>query len=176
MRKFSMFSYAAFLSVTLFFIFSLCLTGLARDRKPFSQWPAVEKKFYGIKIIVAETQELAHQGFCNASKEEFQSTVIWFPGINQDTMFVNTNPGFGTVNQNLQIVFLDSKWLVLDIKTMEKQTGTAIAPENTHSALEGIPEIVKRLGFKKGKLALFRIEKSGTKYFCVPNNNNGGFR
>ncbi|MCM8763782.1 MAG: hypothetical protein NC907_03730 [Candidatus Omnitrophica bacterium] len=167
MRKFSVFSYATLPITVVLFILILCSKTFAEGKKPFSQWPSVENKIQGLKFIVAETPELAHQGFCGASSKEFQNTIIWFPHINEGTIFVNANPGFGTVNQDIQIVFLDRNWLVLEIKTMESKTGTAIAPKNTCSSIEGISDAIKKLRFEKGKPAPFRIIKSEKKYFFV---------
>ncbi|MGC8804335.1 MAG: hypothetical protein ACP5QD_00145 [Candidatus Ratteibacteria bacterium] len=133
---------------------------------PFELWPKVENKISNITILVAETENLSHQGFCGASPKQFQTMAIWFPYIEKGTVFVNTNPGYGTVNQTIQVVFLDKNWVVLDIITMERKTGTAVAPVGTFSALEGIPEVIKKLGFKKSRPAPFHIQKMDDKYFC----------
>ncbi|HOK79266.1 MAG TPA: hypothetical protein PK303_00975 [bacterium] len=152
--------------LSLFYIFINCLISNAELIIPFDLWPKIENKISNITILVAETEKLSHQGFCGASSKQFQTTAIWFPEIEQATVFVNTNPGYGTVNQNIQVVFLDKNWIVLDIITMEKKVGTAVAPDRTSSALEGTPEVVKKLGFKKSRPAPFRIQKIGTRYFC----------
>ncbi|MCX7705101.1 MAG: hypothetical protein N2115_02430 [bacterium] len=137
--------------------------------RPFSSWPAAENKIVGVKIVVAETKELSHQGFCNASPEEFRNIAIWFPKIEQGTVFVNTNPGYGYVNADLQVVFLDENWNVIKLSTLRKRTGTTIAPENTCSAIEGIPEIIKKIGFTAGRPSPVKIIKKSGKYFVVHN-------
>ncbi|HOJ30420.1 MAG TPA: hypothetical protein PK165_00150 [bacterium] len=149
------------------YFFVNCLISGTDIRIPFELWPKVEEKISDVTILVAKTEQLSHQGFCGATSEQFQTTVIWFPDIKEETVFVNTNPGYGTVNQDLQVVFLNKNWLVLDIKTMEKHTGTAVAPRGTFSALEGIPDVIRKLGFKKNKPSPFRIQKIGNRYFGI---------
>lgn len=160
-------------TVTFFYIllsiFTVVAILFAQELRPLSSWPAPENKIKGIRIVVAETEELAHQGFCNASVTEFQNTAIWFPDINHGTIFVNTNPGYGTVNKNLQIAFLDRNWSVIKIMFMEKQTGVAVAPENTYSAIEGTPEVIKKLGIKAGKPSPIKITNKNGKYFVIAN-------
>ncbi|GEM_PF-975132 len=160
-------SFNAIVVLSILCIPAIFKTTNAEGKKSLSEWPRTENRINNIKILVAETAELAHQGFCNASSDDFQSTAIWFPDIKEGTMFVNTNPGFGTVNRDLKIVFLDRNWVVLEIQTMVKKKGTAIAPKNTYHAIEGIPEIINRLGFERGNPAPFRIIRIDGKYYCL---------
>lgn len=161
--------------IFLFLIFVFLSTDLVRyqatcieKRIPFFLWPHVKCSFFPeINIIVADTDQLAHQGFCDANESEFKNTVIWFPSVSEATVFVNTNPGYGTVISDIQVVFLDRNWSVLDIKTMEKESGTAIAPAHTDSALEAIPALIGKLGLKKGKLSNFLIKKINNEYVCL---------
>lgn len=160
-----------------FFLFSLlllslaivCQTGNAEGKKPFSLWPSLEKKIKGVKILIADTEQLAHQGFCNASPHEFENIAIWFPDIGSGTVFVNENPGYGKVEHDLIIVFLDKNWNVIDMVKMERNSGVAVAPSNTCSAIEAIPEIAIKLGFKKGEASPFRIEKEKNRYIFIWN-------
>ncbi|MCM8817223.1 MAG: hypothetical protein NC913_06920 [Candidatus Omnitrophica bacterium] len=158
-----------------FFLTEICIFALlsfisvnlsAQELKPLSHWP-IAGKLKGITIVVAETEELQHQGFCNASAQEFQNIAIWFPKIKKGTVFVNTNPGYGCVEKDIQVVFLDKNWVVIEIMFMEKKTGTAVAPENTFSAIEGIPEIINKLGFKACRQSPIKIIKNNGKYSMI---------
>lgn len=137
---------------------------------PFSKWPQAKPKLFGtITVVVAENFYLACQGFCNASSDDFNRIIIWFPDIYGGTQFVNTNPGYGTVNRDIQIVFLDKNWRVLDVKTMKKKTGTATAPDETNSAIEGSIGNIRRLKFKIGQPSPIRIEKIENEYIITKN-------
>ncbi len=157
------------------FLSVVSIASYGETKIPFSKWPKAEPKLFNIiTVVVAENTNLACQGFCNASADDFNTTVIWFPKIYEGTEFVNTNPEFGTVNSDINIVFLDRNWNVLDIKTMKKKTGKAFAPKETFSAIEGHPEIINRIGFKAGQPFPFRIEKRKNKYFVIVGHNHIG--
>jgi hypothetical protein len=141
------------------------------DRIPFSKWPQAEPKLSGnITVLIATNIKLACQGFCGASTDDFNKNIIWFPNIYEGTEFVNTNPGYGTVNRDINIVFFDKNWNVINIKSMKKNVGTATAPKKTYSAIEGIPQNISKLNFRVGHPSPFRIQEKEGKYFLILNN------
>lgn len=154
-------------------VLSLVILGTldCESRIPFSKWPKAEQKlFNNINVVVAENINLASQGFCGASIKDFNTTIIWFPEISEGTEFGNANFGYGTVNSDIEIIFLDKNWNVIAIRMMKKKTGSTCAPEGTYSAIEGIPEIINRIRFRIGEVSPFRIEKIKEKYLLFFND------
>ncbi len=137
---------------------------IKKQGEQFLNWPQIKETRTNLRILIAETEELAHTGFCNASEKDLKENLIWFPDIKAGTIFVNTNPGYGRVSHDIMIVFFDKNWTVLKIELMKKFTGSAIAPEETSSALEGSVENIKKLGFEKGKTSPFFILKTVAGY------------
>lgn len=161
-----------FFSIILFLIISGVLD--CETRIPFSKWPkAKQKLFNNIDVVVAENINLASQGFCGASAKDFNTTIILFPEISEGTEFGNADFGYGTVNSDIEIVFLDKSWNVIAIRMMKKKTGSTCAPEGTYFAIEGIPEIINRIGFRVGEVSPFMIEKIKEKYLLIFSNNHG---
>jgi len=159
----------AILSGFFYVIFFVPLN--CEGRVPFSQWPQTESKLPGnITVLIATNTNLACQGFCGASTVDFNTNIIWFPNIYEGTEFVNTNSGYGQVNRDISIVFLDKNWNVIDIKSMKKIIGTSTAPKKTYSAIEGIPQNISKLNFRVGQSSPFRIEEKKGKYFLIFKN------
>lgn len=108
-----------------------------RDKKyiPFSKWPQI--KFKDIRVLIATEPKYAHQGFAGAKEEEFEKTLIIFPGITGGTIFTNQDQGYGSVVKDIKIVYLDANMNILKEDILVKETGISVAPEGTAFAIEG---------------------------------------
>ena len=106
-------------------------------RVAFKYWPQV--RFDNVRILYANTEFLANQGFAGARPEEFERTVMVFPAIAGAVSFTNVDQGFGPVVRDLKIVYLDRNSVVLREEVMKKRTGTSMVPPNAAMAIEGLP-------------------------------------
>ena len=106
------------------------------ERKEFKDWPQVN--FKGLRILLANTDELHKQGFAGAKEEEFENTIIVFPEIWKGK-FDNKDYGYGLVVRDIKIVYLDENYRKLGEKIMEKETGSSLPPEGAKIAIEGLP-------------------------------------
>lgn len=103
---------------------------------PFNQWPQI--KFKDIRILIATEPKYAHQGFAGAKEEDFEKTLILFPGITGGTIFTNQDQGYGPVIKDIKIVYLDANMNVLKEDILLKETGISVAPQGTAFAIEGL--------------------------------------
>ncbi len=106
------------------------------ERKEFKDWPQIN--FNGLRILLANTDDLHKQGFAGAKEEEFENTIIVFPEIWEGS-FDNKNHGYGPVVKKIKIVYLDENYRKIVEKIMEKETGRSSPPEGTKIAIEGLP-------------------------------------
>ena len=109
------------------------------ERKEFNDWPQIN--FKGLRILLANTEDLASQGFAGARGEEFENTIIIFPKvlIDKDKPFSNKAFNYGSVRQDIKIVYLNENYKKLGECIMVAETGTSSPPENAKIAIEGLP-------------------------------------
>ena len=102
----------------------------------YDKWP--QARFRNFRVLLATDSELACRGFAIASHEDFENTIIIFPNIRENTVFINRDQGFGAVKRDLKIVFLDSGMKVLKEDIMKKGDGYSVAPSGARFAIEGL--------------------------------------
>jgi hypothetical protein len=124
---------------------------------PFNRWPQL--KIPAGRILVAEHETLAHQGFGGAPAADFRNTYMWFPGISGGTGFGNIDHGYGPVVRDLGIAFISTNGRILKLSVMKAGVGYATAPEGTCAALEALPALLKKAGFRQGGQAPFTVDK-----------------
>jgi len=139
--------------ILLLTLFALSLKVAGAEIIPFHKWPQLKTQ-YG-RVLVAENQLLSHQGFGGASAADCRKTFIWFPDISEGTEFENCDHGYGPVIVDIGIAFLNESGKVLKISVMKAKKGNSIAPQGTSAAVEAIPSLLKKAGFKEGKQAPF---------------------
>jgi hypothetical protein len=103
----------------------------------YNKWP--QMKFRNVRILIANSEELSHQGFAGADLKDMENTIIIFPNIPSGTIFTNVDQGFGAVKEDIKIYYLDKNFKILKYEVMKKQKGISISPENTFIAVEGLP-------------------------------------
>lgn len=106
-----------------------------KNHIPFNEWPQI--KFKDVRVLIASEPKYAHQGFAGAKEEDFEKTLIIFPGITGGTIFTNQDQGYGPVIKDIKIIYLDANMNVLKEDILVKETGISIAPEGTAFAIEG---------------------------------------
>ncbi len=127
--------------ILLLCIVSLAIKGCSPEQgRPsgtaYEDWPVVN--FRDVRIIMASEPLLANKGFAIAREGDFEKTIMIFPNIEEGTMFVNHDQGYGAVGRDLKIAFLDSEMKVLKTDIMKKGKGFSVAPPGTAFAIEGL--------------------------------------
>ncbi len=107
-----------------------------KQRIEFEKWP--QMKFRNVRILIAKSN-LSNQGFAGANLKEMKNTIIIFPEIPEGVIFTNEDQGYGSVNEDIKIYYLDKNFNILKYEIMKKEKGISFPPKNTFIAVEGLP-------------------------------------
>lgn len=110
--------------------------GKERIRREFKDWPQIN--FKGLRILLANTDELHKQGFAGAKEKEFENTIIVFPEI-WEGPFDNKDYGYGPVVRDIKIAYLDKDYNKVGEDIMVRETGISYPPKGAKIAIEGLP-------------------------------------
>lgn len=113
------------------------LFSLKKQKIGFEKWP--QMKFKNIRILIADDEIFANQGFAGRDLKEMENTVIIFPNLQKGVIFTNIDQGYGSVKDDIKIYYLDKNFKIIKYEIMEKEKGFSIPPENTYIAIEGLP-------------------------------------
>lgn len=103
----------------------------------YEKWP--QMKFKNVRILIADNEILASQGFAGREIKEMENTVIIFPNLQKGLIFTNVDQGYGPVKEDIKIYYLDKNFKIIKSEIMKKEKGISIPPENTFIAVEGLP-------------------------------------
>lgn len=124
----------------LIFIFGFIVGNIYSEyseRISFEKWN--QMKFRDVRILIANNEKFSSQGFAGATLKEMTKTIIIFPNIPENVIFTNKDQGFGPVNYDIKIYYLDRNFNILKWEIMKKKEGFSIPPKGTFLAVEGLP-------------------------------------
>lgn len=122
---------------------------------PLAQWTRITVT--GQTIFLADRPSLARQGLAGARSDELGDGAIYFLVTEAEGDFDNEDHGYGLVNFDIKIAFLDSDGTVLAINSMPARTGRASPPHRTSQAIEAKPEWFDDMGFCVGEKSPVRV-------------------